>query len=118
MKEHRLAGLHQMHLAGFGVGEDHGAHQHRQHLIRAKDGAKTGGMAKAVAGWQAKDQLVDLSGRDIDPVIDLPRLKIAPDMPGGGGIGDGDWPIKHRTGRGFIGHGSLRRVVKVGGDTA
>ena len=115
LEKHRLAGLDQMHLAVLGVGDDHRAHQHRQHLIRAKDGAEAFRMAKPVTRRHAEHQLVDLVGRDIDPVVDLPRRRIPPQMPRDRGVGDRRRAVEHRAGRGFIGHQSLRCVVKMRG---
>ena len=106
-EEHALPGPHALDLAGLGVGDDHRALEHVQHLVGGEDRAEVRRVAEAAAGRHPEQQHVDLVGRGVDPVEHLARLRVAPDVAGDVGAADLRRPVERRPRRG----GRQRRPV-------
>jgi hypothetical protein len=106
-EEDLLAGPDALDLAGLGVGDDERALEHVQHLVGGEDGAVGLRVPERPARAEPEHEDVHALRRGVDPVEDLARLRVAPDVARDVGAADERGPVERRAGRGGGGEEAL-----------
>lgn len=82
-EKHTFARLHPMDLTRLRIRNRHHPLEHAENLIRPENGPMVRGMPEGTVRFEPEHERMDELARDVDPVRNFPRLRVAPQMMNG-----------------------------------